>query len=354
MDLYKKLQKQLDTYSLGFPETKSGIEIDILKTLFSERDAELFVQMSPLLETPGSVAERLGKGEEEVAEHLENMALRGLLFRKRTDDTVKYGTIPFMHGLLEFQVKRFDRDMAEKFEQYFKEGFNRAIAENADHFMRVVPVNQSIEFEHHVSSFDDASELLRNATVIAVADCICRKEKETIDRGCGKPMETCFMFGSMARYYIDNNMGRKVDADEAIAILREAQDAGMVTQPATAQNPSGMCSCCGDCCGVLMSIKRHPRPAELVYSNHVAVLNGDECTGCEACIDRCQMDALSMNSDGIAELDSSRCIGCGLCVTTCPSGALTLERKSEKERFPLPKSGGEQMLNLAKKRGVIP
>ncbi len=354
MDIYKKLQKQLDAYSLGFPETKSGIEIDILKTLFSERDAGLFAQMSPILETPDSVAERIGADAAETAGHLEDMAKRGLLFRKRRGDSVRYGAIPFMHGLLEFQIKRFDREMAEKFERYFDEGFNQAIADNADHFLRVVPVNRSVEFEHHVSSFDDAAELLRNAPVIAVADCICRREKETVDKGCGRPMETCFMFGSMAEYYIDNDMGRKVDAEEAIAILKDAQDAGLVTQPATAQNPTGMCSCCGDCCGVLMSIKKHPRPAELVYSNHLAALDTDECTGCGACIDRCQMEALSMNSDGIAELDISRCIGCGLCVTACPSGALTLERKQEKEKFPLPKSGGEQMLTLAKKRGILP
>lgn len=131
-------------------------------------------------------------------------------------------------------------------------------------------------------------------------------------------MEACFMFGSMGQHYIDKCMGRRVDVDEAIAILREAQDSGLVTQPATAQNPSGMCNCCGDCCAVLMSIKQHPRPAEIVFSNYFAAVDRELCAGCETCLDRCQMDAIVIDDDNFAVINRDRCIGCGLCVTTCP------------------------------------
>ena len=40
-DLYRTLQKQLDTYSLGFPSTESGVEIELLRELFSEDDANV-------------------------------------------------------------------------------------------------------------------------------------------------------------------------------------------------------------------------------------------------------------------------------------------------------------------------
>ena len=36
--IYSNLRERLDTYSLGFPATKSGVEIDILKKIFSESD----------------------------------------------------------------------------------------------------------------------------------------------------------------------------------------------------------------------------------------------------------------------------------------------------------------------------
>ena len=351
--LYRKLQKQLDTYSVGFPATVSGIEIDILKKLFSEEEAALFTNMTPALESSETVASRLGTDHEEVANRLEDMAAKGLLFRLKKDGDVKYGAIPFMHGLMEFQVNKLSKDKVLALEKYFKEGFQKAIADCAGLFLRTIPVKESVESSLQIASFDDACALLAKANPIVIADCICRKSRAAIDEGCGKPLEVCFMFGSMARYYLDNKMGRKISYDEGVAILKDAQRAGLVTQPATSQNPGGMCNCCGDCCGVLRAIKLDPKPADLVYSNHQAFVDTENCTGCGICSDRCQMDAISTDNDGIAVIDFDRCIGCGLCVPTCPSEAILLKTKSEEKRKIPPKNSFEQMLTLAGRRGVI-
>ncbi len=189
--------------------------------------------------------------------------------------------------------------------------------------------------------------------LIVVTDCICRKQKGLIDQSCDKPLETCFMFGAMAQYYLDNQMGRRIDINEAIQILSDAQAAGLVTQPATAQNPGGMCNCCGDCCGVLRALNQHPRPADLVFSNYVAMMDPELCVGCQTCIDRCQMNALVMNDQDRADINPDRCIGCGLCVTTCPSGALSLKLKvGDQFRVP-PVTGSDQMMAMAKERGLL-
>ena len=161
------------------------------------------------------------------------------------------------------------------------------------------------------------------------------------------------MFDTMAEYYLEHNMGRQVTVDEAIAILEKAREQGLVTQPATAQNPAGMCNCCGDCCGVLQAMNFHPKPAEMVSSNHYAVLDRDACSGCETCIDRCQTKALNMAEDALASLNPDRCIGCGLCVVTCPSEALSMQAKSPQDRYQLPMDGMEQMVALAQKRGIL-
>ena len=125
----------------------------------------------------------------------------------------------------------------------------------------------------------------------------------------------------------------------------------MVTQPATTQNPHGMCNCCGDCCGVLLSLRSFPKPAELVHSNHFAVVEADLCTGCETCIERCQMDAIALNADDVAEIDLDRCIGCGLCVTTCPTEAMLL--KPKEEHYTPPATTFDQMITMAKERGIV-
>ncbi|MCK7512874.1 MAG: hypothetical protein MZV70_58540 [Desulfobacterales bacterium] len=73
-DIFRQLQQRLDLYSMGFPATETGIEITILKKLFNQKDAEMFLNMSPKLEDPESVARRLGSPVEEVAGQLEDMA----------------------------------------------------------------------------------------------------------------------------------------------------------------------------------------------------------------------------------------------------------------------------------------
>lgn len=350
-DIFRVLQKRLDKYFLGFPETEQRVEIEILKKLFTVEDAEMFLALTPMVESMESIASRVSRPIAEVTAQLEDMAQRGLLFRMKKGDSVEYGAIPFVHGLFEFQITRLDSDIAGLVEQYYNEGFDKAIANGAEAFLRVVPVQHSLDVTQNIASYDDACEILRNKKMIVVADCICRKQKGMVGKGCDKPLEACFMFGSMGQYYVDNGMGRQVDVDEAIRILTEAQESGLVTQPATAQNPGGMCNCCGDCCGILNSLKKFPKPAELVFSNHYAVIDREVCTGCEICIDRCQMDALTMNDDDLAEINLDRCIGCGLCVTTCPTEALQLVPKSEEQHRTPPVTGTEQAKFMAKKRG---
>jgi Na+-translocating ferredoxin:NAD+ oxidoreductase RNF subunit RnfB len=114
-----------------------------------------------------------------------------------------------------------------------------------------------------------------------------------------------------------------------------------------------MCNCCGDCCGVLGAVKKFPKPADLVFSNYQAAVNRESCTGCEICLDRCQMDAITMTDDVSAEVNLDRCIGCGLCVTTCPADAIRLSAKADAGRRIPPATSSEQMMQIAKIRGVI-
>lgn len=352
-NIFRQLQQRLDLYSMGFPATDSGIELEILKYLFSEDDARMFLSLSHKLAPVTSIASSLDQPLEKVAAHLDDMAERGLLFRLKKADSVKYAAIPFVHGLFEFQVKNLKRDFAEMVKQYFEEAFDSALQAGAQYFLRTIPVNRSIDVTYNVASYDDAVEILKSKSNIVVTDCICRKHAEIVDNGCGKTMEACFMFGSMGQYYLDRDMGRKISLDEAIEILVQCREDGLVTQPATSQNPGGMCNCCGDCCGVLKALNKHPKPAEIVFSNHVAAIDSDECTGCEICLERCQMGALRINGDEVAEVNKDRCIGCGLCVTTCAAEAIKLMPKRENEYHAPPADSAEQMMLMAQKRGLI-
>jgi len=55
-----------------------------------------------------------------------------------------------------------------------------------------------------------------------------------------------------------------------------------------------------------------------------AKVNGDTCTGCEACVGSCPVEAISMK-EGKAVVNEDECIDCGACVGECPVEAITME-----------------------------
>ncbi len=349
-NIFRQLQEQLDQYSIGFPATESGVEIRILKKLFTEEEAEMYLYMSMLLETPDSVAGRLKQDPVQVAKRLDEMAEKGLLFRTRKGGESKYGAAPFVVGIYEFQLKTMDAALARLFDDFFEEAFSEQGSRQVVP-MRTIPVNKSIGVSWKVTPYEDARGIVKSMERLAVADCICRVQQGLLDQSCGKPLEVCFLGGSHGAYYVDRGMGRWVDQEEALEILDKCEEAGLVPQPFNAINPGGMCNCCGDCCGMLRALKKHPRPVEMVVTNHYALVDEDLCVGCEVCLDRCQMDAITMGEDGTAQVNLDRCIGCGLCVTTCDAGAMTLEPKSLEDRREPPAKAQLTLMELAQKRG---
>lgn len=350
--LYRKLQERLDMYSIGFPKTESGVEIKILKKMFSEKDIELFLMLPPFLQKPKTIAESIGKDPAEVELHLEEMANKGLIFRLRKGDKVMYGASAFVVGSFEYQLKRMDREFAELIEQYFHEGFLSKGMAATHPPLRTIPVHESIDAKMTISPYSDAREIIKSKQKIAVADCICRTQQGLLDHDCEKPMEVCLLFGSHAAFYVDNGMARYITQDEALAVLKKSEEAGLVAQPASVVNPGGMCNCCEDCCGVLRALNLMEKPAEMVFNNYWAVVDEEACTGCETCTDRCQTRAIQLNESEIAVVNHDRCIGCGLCVTTCPSESMKLELKPDELQTQPFESNMDLWVSSAEKRGI--
>ncbi len=348
--VYYDLREQLDQYSVGFPSTESGVEIKILEKLFSEQEAEVYLNLSMLLETPEAVAKRMNRETSEIAAILDRMFQKGLIFRMTKEGMLKYGAVPFVVGSWEYQIKEMDKEFAQLFDQYFTEAFGKqGIAQAAP--LRTVPVNKSIGHLWPVAPYEDVKRLFDNREKISVAKCICRAQQGLLDKGCDKPQEVCFQFGTHAQYYVDKGMGRFITKEEALSIIDRCDEEGLVPQPFVSQDAGGMCNCCGDCCGILRAIKMDPKPAERVLTNYYAEVEHETCSACETCVERCQMEAIKLGANDVAEVDRDRCIGCGLCVTTCPSEAVSLQSKPESERKEPPATGKDYFMQVASARG---
>jgi len=334
-DIYKKLAKHLDDLPGGYPSTKSGVELRILKRLFTPEEAALAVKVTLMPEEPETIAGRAKLPVQETAEQLEEMAGKGLLYRfERKGRPHRYMAAQFVIGIWEYHVNSLDKGLIQDFNEYapyliLPEDWKKRPQ------LRTVPVERSLDTNLQAFPYENARKLVESHTKFLEAPCICRKEHKMMDKGCDKPEGNCLIMGGAADYYKRNGLGREITREEALGLLKKADETGLVLQPSYAKNIANICCCCGCCCQVLAAIKRHPRPAELVVSPYFTKLDQESCTGCEVCVDRCQMDAIFMDGDK-AVLKTEHCIGCGLCVTTCPANALTLERKPEAEQVKVP------------------
>ena len=54
-----------------------------------------------------------------------------------------------------------------------------------------------------------------------------------------------------------------------------------------------------------------------------AVVDTEKCTGCEACVETCPVEAITMVDDNASISDE--CVDCGQCIDECPVEAITLD-----------------------------
>jgi ferredoxin/DNA-binding Lrp family transcriptional regulator len=351
-DVYEKLVQHLDDLPGGFPRTESGVEVRILRRLFTPEDAELALHLTLIPEEPRVIARRAKIPVEEAAQRLEEMLERGLIFGvHRENKPPLYMALQFLVGFWETQVNKLDRELIQEFEEYLPFYSDHSIGWEAPQ-LRTIPVGKSISTQTEVMLYERAEELVRAHKTFAVSNCICRQEQRILDKGCNKPEESCLSFGMAAEISVRTGRARTISMEEALAILHRAEEVGLVLQPANAKNALFICTCCGCCCGILRNLKRYPKPASLVSSPFAASLNTDTCKGCGTCVKRCQMEAIYL-ADSKAVLDLNRCIGCGLCVNTCPSDSLSLVRKPKSRQPYVPKDIIETNIKLGKARGKL-
>ena len=80
-DIYHRLAEHLDNLPAGYPATESGVEIRILRRLFTPEEAEVATGMSIFPRSVLAIARAMERDEGELAPLLESMSRKGLIFR---------------------------------------------------------------------------------------------------------------------------------------------------------------------------------------------------------------------------------------------------------------------------------
>lgn len=313
---------------VGFPATESGVEIRILRRLFTPEEAGIALELSAIPEPAEAIQKRLHPRPSlpELQSKLDTMAAKGVLLAFPVKGEMRYAKLIFAVGMYERQLKTLTPEFERDSRQYMEEGFDKAFHTGKTTQLRIVPVNKQIAVDRSVTTYDQIRPYIESSPgPFGTLTCICRHGRDLLGDSCRqtKLRDNCLMIGMAARWAAESGTGRAISREEMLDLLDQADQEGLVLQPENTKAPMFICCCCGCCCGVLTSVKRFPSPADYFSSNFYAVADPDLCDSCGACEVRCQMDAIS-NQDGKTFVDRSRCIGCALCVSTCPSGALQL------------------------------
>jgi Pyruvate/2-oxoacid:ferredoxin oxidoreductase delta subunit len=356
--VYNKLQKHLDNQAIGFPATRSGVEIKILKHIFTPDEVEIACCLSYKFEPLKTIFSKAGHrvdSPEELEKCLDRIQKKGGIESKIKNGKMHYCNAPLVVGMYEFQLERLTPEFIKDFNEYTSHrNFGLAFLSTKLPQMRTIPVAKSIHPQHNVSTYDEVATLMQAAEdPFVIFECICRKKKSIEGKSCKKTdrKETCLAVGDMGRMARQNGQGREISRDEALSIIAKNQKQGLVLQPSNTEKAEFICSCCGCCCGMLSIQKSLPKPLEFWATNFQAVVDSQTCEACGACEKRCQVGAVSVSEKKQpAKVDLERCLGCGVCVPNCPTKSITLVKKPAEVRPPQTREELHEIIMAGKKR----
>ncbi|MHA2475432.1 MAG: hypothetical protein ACXAES_19610 [Promethearchaeota archaeon] len=84
--VYRELQQHLDKLPVGFPQTDSGVEIQILKLLFTPEEAQIALKLQLIPDTLRTVYRRakdIIDSKEELRVLLDSLVEKGSIFGKK-------------------------------------------------------------------------------------------------------------------------------------------------------------------------------------------------------------------------------------------------------------------------------
>lgn len=303
----------------------SQIAPRLFQMLADETDARILLSLPA---TIPDVEGKVGLSPEKIELRIQDLFLKGLVFPSHKTDPPTYRMCRDMVQFHDATIlwKEASREFLDLWQEFMETEWPevaRSISKMLPKpYTRVIPINVSIEAKTQILDFESVSEIVKNAKNLAVTNCTCRLTA----RKCDHSLETCIQVNKAADYALTRGTGRKIDAQEALDILRKAEEEGLVHVTMNRhQVDNFICNCCPCCCQTMpILIKGGIRVVD--PSRFSAEIASGLCSGCGTCHERCYFDAISWQDvEGSKSLvDAAKCMGCGLCMITCPEDAINL------------------------------
>ncbi len=351
-DVYDQLSKKFDDQPNGFPATESGVELKLLKKVYTPEEAEIALKVKPFPETAEVLAERIGKPVDEAEAILDQMNKNGQIGCFNMSGNKCYMFLPFVPGVLELQGDRIDKEFARMMDEY-RPTIVKTLGSMEPAVFRVVPVQAHIDPRSQIKPYEDIRLMMEEANCFRVMDCLCRKEHALNDDPCKHTMEVCMVFSKGEDTYDHFPLGREISREEALKILDITEEEGLIHNTFNVEHESSfLCNCCSCCCGIVQAVKEGILPHMVAKCSFLAEIDQDSCAACGVCFEeRCPIEAI-VEDNGDYRVLTEKCIGCGVCTPTCPTDSIKLIQKPESEHVKSPANMIEWNLERAASRGI--
>lgn len=329
----------------------------ILAAMMTPEEARIMLQVSAPM-SAAEIAQKVDMDEKSLQTMLDDMEQRQIIRKNKDLYLVPNNIVAFHHGAIGWMREDLKAKVYPLWGDFFYaewrdmlvDGFIRRTESGALPGHRVVPAFKALRASPDIKPeqilwYEDIEQVLQRSERISFMMCGCRG----LWRQCDNPVDTCLQV--QYRTEGKRNAGetphfikppKDVTMEEALEVIGNCEDRGLVHIPLNISQGDMFCSCCDDCCMVLNPMFN--RGGGIVHkilspSRYRAKVNQELCDGCQTCIDRCMFDAIEMQPvAGSRKLKShiinEHCMGCGVCVLTCPQKALTLELVRPPEHIP--------------------
>lgn len=333
--VYVKVRALFDSYSFGIGSELHDRCFDEFIYLFDEDEAQAYLEMPYGVQFSATdFAVKSGRNEEECLALCEDLATRALLNRTRRGGIPYFNHMAMAYGLWEYRVCGDDSiEYAEAHDAVWGEDvpINKMGTESP--FYYSIPTSKEVVSDDEIYLYDDYKKIVERHSVFGVAPCQCQKLGMTLGTIIDPTtrLERCIVLGENAEYCIANDFAREITKEEALAILEQCREEGMVFQTTWTKEPEVLCNCHRDICGILGAY----RELGDAMSEHNSCVNvshynldhdKDACIKCGLCMEHCPVECITMNDEGYPTRNMA-CVRCGQCGLVCPQGARTLSLK---------------------------
>jgi ferredoxin len=339
-DIYENFITWMKRTWFGLPDSEALLPA--IKAQYSEEEAALLTGLPFSPKSISELATQKKTDPDELIGRLDALARKGLVFRMKKGEELFYGLNDGFFTFLRssFWPGRTDQDsrnVAPRVNAYFHSGMFDPYKHVQTRGLRAIPIETSVDVDagKTILPYENVAKVLEEQTEFCVTVCPCRHRKnlDPASPNCKYSTETCLHFGPLARYIVENGLGRSITLQEARNILKQAAEDGLVHGVSNwLKGVDTICNCCKCCCMWFESFHVLKHDKSMDASNFILSANPKTCTACGLCVKRCPMEALSLqespqakNKKGkVSELQADRCIGCGVCAYKCPSHSLKL------------------------------